>query len=225
MSTKRPKPNGSIPGRLQYANIISEENGLRTNTDMLELNSQYNKVLKEKFDFSALFYFKTQIARGYNYPNDSVVISKFLNPGTFTIGMGVEYSPFKNTTINFSALSYKNTFVLDTASIDQTAHGIAADRQARQEIGGQLLLKNKLNLLDDLNIANTLRLFSNYHDHPENVDVDWEINLDKRINWYFSIVLNLHLIYDDDIRFPVLNANDQPVTLPDGTLRNRQRSS
>ena len=206
-------------GRLQYASIISQENGLRTNTDMTELNSQYNKVLKENLDFSALFYFKTQIARGYNYPNDSVVISKFLNPGTFTIGMGVEYSPFKKTTINFSALSYKNTFVLDTASIDQTAHGIEANRRSKQEIGGQLLIKNELSLLDDLKIANTLRLFSNYHDHPENVDVDWEINLDKRINWYFSIVVNLHLIYDDDIRFPVLNANDQPVTLPDGSIK------
>ena len=206
-------------GRLQYASILSQENGLRTNTDMTELNSQYNKVLKDNLSFSALFYFKTQIARGYNYPNDSVVISKFLNPGTFTIGMGVEYAPFKKTTINFSALSYKNTFVLDTASIDQTAHGIEADRKSKQEIGGQLLIKNELSLLDDLNIANTLRLFSNYHDHPENVDVDWEINLDKRINWYFSIVVNLHLIYDDDIRFPVMNANDQPVTLPDGSIK------
>ncbi len=204
---------------MQYANIITQENGIRTNNDRLELNSQYNKVMRKKLNFSALFYFKTQIARGYNYPNDSVVVSKFLNPGTFTIGLGVEYVPFKNTTINFSMLSYKNTFVLDTANIDQTAHGIASDRKARQEIGGQLLVKNQLSLMDDLNIANTLRLFSNYIDKPQNIDVDWEINVEKRINWYFSVVMNLHMIYDDDIRFPVLNENDQPVLLPDGSVR------
>jgi len=27
------------------------------------------------------------------------------------------------------------------------------------------------------------------------------------------------VMYDDDIRFPVLNENDQPVTLPDGSVK------
>ena len=29
--------------------------------------------------------------------------------------------------------------------------------------------------------------------------------------------MNLHLIYDDDIRFVVMDSNDQPVILPDGS--------
>jgi len=62
-----------------------------------------------------------------------------------------------------------------------------------------------------------VRLFSNYFNKPQNVDVDWEISLDKRINWYASISLNMHFIYDDDIRFPVLDDNDEPVLLPDGS--------
>ena len=206
-------------GRLNYGSIITEENGLRTNTDMLEFNSQYNKVLKEKIDFSAVFYMKNQIARGYNYPNDSVIVSKFLNPGTFTVGLGLEYKPFKKTSLNFSPLSYKNTFVLDPANIDQTAHGIAAGKRVRQEMGGQLVIKNSLSILDDLNISNSVRLFSGYLNKPENIDVDWEINLDKRINWFATIRLNLHMIYDDDIRFPVLDDNDQPVLLPDGSAK------
>ena len=148
--------------RLKYGSTITEEYGLRTNTDMFNLNSQFNKVIKEKIDFSALFYMKNQIARGYNYPNDSVVVSKFLNPGTFTIGAGLEYKPFKKTTLNFSVLSYKNTFVLDTASIDDhTRHGIEKDKRARQEMGGQLLVKNSISILDGLDISNTLRLFTN----------------------------------------------------------------
>jgi len=204
-------------GRLKYGSIITGEYGLRTNTDMLEFNSQYNKELRDKMDFSAVFYMKNQLARGYKYPNDSVVVSKFLNPMTFTLGMGVEYKPFKKTQINFSALSYKNTLVLDTANIDQTNHGVAADKRVRQEMGGQLTIKNSLTVLDDLNISNSVRLFSNYFNKPQNVDVDWEISLDKRINWYASISLNMHFIYDDDIRFPVLDDNDEPVLLPDGS--------
>ncbi len=206
-------------GRLQYGAIITEEYGYRTNNDILEMNSQYNKVLKEKIDFSAVFYMKTQVAKGYKYPNDSVVISKFLNPGTFTIGVGLEYKPTKKTQINFSMLSYKNTFVLDTSHIDQTRHGIPKNKRAKQEMGGQLVITNKLSIMEGMNLTNSARLFSGYLDKPGNIDVDWEINLEKKIKWYFKILLNLHMIYDDDIRFEVLDDKGQPVLLPDGSKK------
>ncbi|MFO7655710.1 MAG: DUF3078 domain-containing protein [Bacteroidales bacterium] len=206
-------------GRLRYGNIIIQKQGLRTTTDIMEFNSQYNKVLKDKIDFSSIFYMKNQVAKGYKYPNDSVVISKFLNPGTFTVGVGFEYKPFKETSLNFSVLSYKNTFVLDTARINQTTHGIAKDKRAKQEMGGQLMIKNRMNIMDDLKVTNSVRLFSGYLNKPENIDVDWEITLDKIINWYFTIRLNLHFIYDDDIRFPVLDKDENPIKLPDGSIK------
>lgn len=205
--------------RLRYGAIITDEHGLRKTTDILEFNSQYNKNLLNKIDFSTVFYMKHQIAKGYKYPNDSVVISKFLNPGTFTLGMGMEYIPNKNNSFNLSILSYKNTFVLDTARINQKAHGIDLDKRAKQEMGGQLLIKNIFNLKEDLSIVNTIRLFTNYFHKPENVDIDWEIDLSKRINWYFTVRLNLHMIYDDDILFPVLDKNNEPVLLPDGSKK------
>jgi hypothetical protein len=205
--------------RSKYGIIITEEYGRRTNTDLLELNSQYNKVIKDKVDFSSVFYMKNQIAKGYKYPNDSVPVSKFLNPGTFTIGVGLEYKPFKNTSLNYSILSYKNTFVLDTARIKQTTHGIPKDRRSRQEMGGQLVVKNKVTIFDDLVISNSMRLFSSYLEKPENIDIDWEINLEKKINWYFTIMMNFHMIYDDDIKFQVLDKDEKPVLLPDGSQK------
>ncbi len=204
-------------GRLRYGSIVTEEHGFRTNRDELELNSQYNKVIREKIDFSSGFHFKTQIARGYNYPNDSVVISKFLNPARFTIGAGIEYEPFKETTLNFSPLSYRNTFVLDTTEIDQTSYGIDADKRSRQEMGGQLVINNTLSLWEDLEITNSIRLFSGYLDKPQNIDVDWELNIEKRISWYFRVSFNIHMMYDDDVRFPVLDSDGEPVLLPDGS--------
>jgi hypothetical protein len=216
-TNKKEKTEWTNNVRLKYGSTITEEYGLRTNTDMFNLNSQFNKVIKEKIDFSAVFFMKNQVAKGYKYPNDSVVVSKFLNPGSFTIGAGLEYKPFKKTTLNFSMLSYKNTFVLDTAKIDQTRHGIDADKKLRQEMGGQLVVKNSVSILDGLDISNTVRLFTNYLNNPQNVDVDWELSIERKINWYFTVLLNLHFIYDDDIRFPVLDENEQPVLLPDGS--------
>lgn len=209
--------NWTNTARLKYGNVISEEFGFRTNTDILELNSQFNKKVGEKIDFSSVFYGKTQISKGYNYPNDSVPISKFLNPGAFTVGVGFEYQPISNTKINFSALSYRNTFVLDTVEINQRAHGIEHGKRSRQEMGGQLVIKNKFSLLDDLKIENSVRLFSNYLKNPENVDVDWEINLEKQISWYFTVRMNFHFLYDENILFPVYDDQGDPVTLPDGS--------
>ncbi len=209
--------------RFRYGNIISEEFGFRTNTDILEVNSQFNKSISENIDFSSVFYGKTQLSKGYDYPNDSIPISRFLSPGTFTIGAGIEYEPFANTKLNFSALSYRNTFVLDTTQINQRTHGIEQGKRSRHEMGGQLVINNKMNLFDDLTMENSVRLFSNYLDKPQNVDVDWELNLQKRISYYFTISINLHMIYDENILFPVIDGQGDPVILPDGNPKEEPR--
>ena len=116
-------------------------------------------------------------------------------------------------------LSYKNTFVLDTALIDQTKHGIDKDQRIKQELGTQIVLINKISPMEDLSITNRIRLFSNYLNHPENIDIDWEMILDQKINWFFTIRVNLHLIYDDDIHFNQYDSDNQPILLPDGSQK------
>ncbi len=209
--------NGSA--RLKYGSVITQENGMRKNTDILELDSKYNKEIQKKIAFSTLFHFKSQVAVGKKYPNDSteITVSRFLNPATFTIGAGFEYKPLKKSTINVSLLSYKNTFVLDTANIPQTDHGIDKDKRAKQEMGGQMLIKSELTFFDDLKLKNSLRLFSNYLEKPENIDIEWEMSIEKQLSLYFTILLNMHMIYDDNIRFSVLDANEKPILLPDGS--------
>ena len=210
-------------GRVRYGTSWTKENAFRTSTDIMEINSQSNKVLKEKIDFSAILYLKTQVAKGFNYPNDSVVISKFLNPGAITIGLGFEFKPYPKTSINFSPLSYRNTFVFDTLTIDQTSHGIDAGKRTNQELGGQLLVKNSLTMLKDMEIKNTLRLFSSYLHKPQNMDVDWEMSIEKQVSIYFKIKLNLHLIYNDRILFPLVDGNNEPIMLPNGLQKKGPR--
>jgi hypothetical protein len=202
--------------RYKFGTIMTAEKGFRKNHDEFEFDSKFNRNASGKIGMSASLYMKHQLARGYNYPNDSVAVSKFLNPGTMTVGLGVEYKPIKNTTVNVAPFSYKTTFVLDTAHIDQTIHGIDADKRAKRELGTQVVVSNKITPLKDLDVTNLLRLFSNYLNHPENIDVDWEMIVEKKINWFFTVRLNLHLIYDDDIRFAVYDDDEQPIILPGG---------
>ena len=206
--------------RLKFGTIMTQDKGFRKNHDQFEIDSRFNRNAWGKIGMSASVYMKNQLAKGKDYSNDtSVVVSKFLNPGTFTLGLGAEYKPMKNTTINIAPLSYKTTFVLDTAGIDQTKHGIPADRWAKRELGTQIAIYNKISPMKGLEIINRMRLFSNYLHKPQNVDVDWEMVLEKKINWFFTVRLNLHLIYDDDIRFPLLDTNGDPVLNPDGSAR------
>jgi hypothetical protein len=72
---------------LKYGLIASTNNGVRTNIDLFETNSKLNHKAFGKFDFSATALFKTQITKGYDYPNDSIPVSKFLNPATLTLGL------------------------------------------------------------------------------------------------------------------------------------------
>jgi len=205
--------------RLKYGTITTQDKGTRKNDDALEINSKLNSNAWGKIGLSASLYMKHQLAKGYKYPNDSVPISKFLNPGTMTLGLGFEYKPAKELTFNVAPLSYKNTFVLDTARIDQTLHGIDENARVKQEMGTQVVVNSKVTPFEDMEVTNSLRLFSNYLNKPQNIDVDWELNITQKINWFFTIRFNMHLIYDDDVRFPVLDENDQPVLLPDGTER------
>ena len=116
-------------------------------------------------------------------------------------------------------LSFKNTFVVDTAEINQTIYGIDEDKRALKELGAQIVLNNKFSPTKNLNIENRLRLFSNYLKKPQNVDVDWEVIMDQKINWFFTIRLHLHLVYDDDIHFPVYDSEGEPVQEPDGSYK------
>ena len=207
--------------RLKFGTLMTEEKGFRKNHDQLELDSKYNRNAWSKFGLSASLYMKHQIAKGYKYfGNDSsVVVSRFLNPGTMTIGLGAEWKHIEKTTINKGPVSYKTTFVFDTAHIDQTAHGIEADKWAKRELGLQVVVDNQWKPTKGMEITNRVRLFSNYLNKPQNVDVDWEIILEQKINWFFTVRLNLHMIYDDDVRFTLYDDDETPVLLPDGSER------
>ncbi|HUW92491.1 MAG TPA: DUF3078 domain-containing protein, partial [Bacteroidales bacterium] len=95
-NNKVTKITSSTTGRFALGLMASGKTGIRKNLDILEINSKLNHKAFGKFDFSGVFQFKTQSLPGYNYPNDSVKVSKFFNPATFILGYGLDYKPNKN---------------------------------------------------------------------------------------------------------------------------------
>ncbi|HCC71476.1 MAG TPA: hypothetical protein DEQ09_10060, partial [Bacteroidales bacterium] len=137
-------------GRLKFGLITSAGSGISKNIDHIDIVSKFNNNAFGKFDFSATMLFKTQLAYGYNYPNDSVVVSKFFNPASLTLGLGLDYKPNGHTSINFAPLSYKGTYVPDTVMIDQTKHGLLADQRSRHEPGMSAQISHKTKIFDEV---------------------------------------------------------------------------
>jgi hypothetical protein len=209
--------------RLKYGLVKSGDNPIRKNIDLFETNSKLNHKAFGKFDFSAITLFKTQIAKGYNYPNDSVPVSKALNPGVLTLGFGLDYKPNKTTSLNFSPLSYKITFVTDTAHIDQTKYGIPHNSKSLHEPGISFMLTHEYKPFKTITVTNRLQLFTNYIHNPQNIDVDWEMIATAKLNWFTDVRFNTHLMFDDDTKTPVFDKDKKPVLGPDGKQKKTSR--
>jgi len=210
--------------RIKLGFLKSGDNPVRKNVDLIETNFKVNHKAFGKFDFSAIMLFKTQIAPGYSYLKDTtILVSKFFNPSTLTIGLGLDYKPSKVTSINFSPFSFKSTLVTDTAKIHQTKYGIPENRRSRNEPGASLVVSNEYKPFKNLAFTNRLQLFTNYINNPLNIDVDWEMITVFNLNWFTEIRLNTHLIYDDDTKTVVLDEENKPVPGPDGLPKKTAR--
>jgi hypothetical protein len=203
-------------GRIKYGLVYTDKNGVRKNLDLIETNSKLNHKAFGKVDFSGTMLFKTQMTVGRSYfkvgdTDTSIVASKFMNPATLTIGFGLDYKPNKTTSINFAPFTYKGTFVLDTASIDQTKYGVPHNKKAYNEPGLSLQVTNEFKPYKNITITNRLQLFTNYIHNPQNIDIDWEMIATAKLNWFTEVRLNTQLIYDDDTKTARLDENDNPV--------------
>ncbi|MEE4116106.1 MAG: DUF3078 domain-containing protein [Marinilabiliaceae bacterium] len=225
-TNKDKKMTWNTIGRFKYGIQglqTSNKFDLRKNIDLIDISSKFNNKAFGKFDFSSSMIFKTQLARGYNYPNDSVIVSKFFNPATLTLGFGLEYHPNKNTSVNFAPLSYKGTFVTDTVLIDQTKHGLTIDQRSKHEPGMSAQVDHKMELWERVTVVNKVRLFTNYINNPLNIDIDWEMIATAKLNYFTDIRLNTQIIYDDDTLIPVFDKENQPVLGSDGKQKKEPR--
>ncbi len=202
---------------LAYGMIQTGNTALRKNEDKIDFTSKYGRYAFAKhWYYSALVTAKTQFADGYNFPNDSNAISRFAAPAYATAALGLDYKTTDNSfTLFIAPATLKTTIVNDQSLADKGAYGVeAAERDSlgyvtklgkkvRYEAGGYLRAQFKKDIAKNVNLATKLELFSNYLDRPQNIDVNWELLLNMKINKFLSCNLATQMIYDNDIPVPV----------------------
>ena len=182
-----------------------EDSELQKNDDKLELTSRFGVSAFKKWYYSAEFNFETQWFRGYRYPKSKNPdpISAFMSPARTFIKLGLDYKPNKNFSLLLSPLTLKNVYVRDTARIDQTKFGVDENDRSFWEPGLNGDVRYKTQLSDDIQYETEYKMFINYNEPFRKFDINWENQLVMQMNDYIDLRLMVHLVYDDDVLFPV----------------------
>ncbi len=201
---------------------------LRKTDDQLDVRSEfgYRSDTLSNWFYSAKFSFQTQFSNGYRYPNTADPISQFMAPAYLFLGIGTEYGKrMENLSVYASPLTYKSTFVLNQELADKGAFGVTeavldADgnvikpgKNARSELGILVSGVYKGEVMENINFNNTVSFYTDYLNSFGNVDVDWEFNLNFKVNTYVVAKLGSHLKYDDDVQFTETNADGEEVAV------------
>jgi hypothetical protein len=196
------------------------------NDDKIQFSSKFGRQLKKSWYATALGDFRTQFADGFNYPNDSVYISRFMAPGYALAAIGFDYKPNDHFSAFIAPVTGKFTFVNDDSLARYGAFGVQKEirdpnqggkitqnyKTHREEFGAYLKVQYQTKVMENITFQTVLELFSNYLNNPQNVDVNWTTLTTFKVNKFISATLATQLIYDDDIKV-LRNAGDQKGTI------------
>lgn len=175
----------------------------------------YRGNAKSFWYYTARFQFLTQFSNGYSYPNTEKPISKFMAPAYVYLGLGVEYAPNNKNRFNLflSPLTMKTTMVLDRDLANQGVFGvqravydpagnvIKPGRRTNTELGFSVSGRWNEKIDENIRLENIFNFYGDYLKGFGNIDVDWEANLNFKVNSYVQARIGLHIKYDDDVKF------------------------
>ena len=185
---------------LAFGMTKTKADGTRKTSDKIYANSNYGYLVAKDLYVSGFVNFQTQSAFGYNYTGtENIYMSKFMAPGYLMTGAGITWTPNKYFTAVVAPATWRGTFVLSDVLSDRGAYGVDLGKHLLSEFGANLKLEGKYDIMKNINIYSRLDLFSNYLRNPQNIDVNWEVQLTMTINKWFSANLTTNLVYDDDI--------------------------
>lgn len=186
-----------------YGLTKQKDIGWRKNDDRAVLNSLLGYEAAPKWLYTFYLNFNTQFANGYQYDadNNSTLISGAFAPAYLSFGPGFAFKESDNFRFNLSPAAARLIFVTDDYLSGLGAFGVEPGEKSRFEFGASFDAYYKRDLMENVSLENILKLYSNYLEDPQNVDVDYTLNLFMKVNRFISVNAGLQLIYDDNTKF------------------------
>ena len=201
--------------------------------DELRLKSTYGYSFSEgsKWSYAVNFAFRSQLLSSYqgiedgqiyvgevtiDGPYKNSLVSKFLAPGRFNLGVGVLYEPNAKFRFLFTPLTGDLIMVTDQDVANLGVHGTKLEdgsttvyKKSRFALGATFGAEYVEKFFNErLSFKSVLGLFSDYLDNPQNVDVSWTNELTFDIVGGLQLSFNTSLFYDDDVLSNVTDFND-----------------
>lgn len=201
--------------------LLSQGGDIRKTDDRIDMISHFNRYIKKEWYYSLMIQLKTQIRPGYNYPNDSVIISNFMAPGYVLTTLGVEYRPNKKLKLTIAPLSGKITIVADQNLANKGAFGVikgtldevgqffeTLGKNLKYEFGAFAKFIYRGNVTENLQLNSKVDLFTGYNKSFGNIDVDWQLEAKIKMTEVISMNIFTHLIYDDDVKYKLSDTGE-----------------
>jgi hypothetical protein len=182
----------------------------RKTNDRLELNSVAGYQMGDsKWSYSTMLNFRTQFARGYEFGTDEegnetrTLQTEFMSPAYLQLGLGALWKESDDFRVNISPATGRlilanSRFTTTPDYVDGYFFGLDQGETVRTEFGASINAYGKFKLMENINMENILNLFSNYMEDPQNVDIDYTLNLVLKVNDYISTNFTFQAIYDDN---------------------------
>lgn len=171
----------------------------RVSDDLLDINSKYGFNAVNKWYYSFLFSFKTQLFRNYSSSdiNKENPKSTLLSPAYIQFIFGMDYKK-DDLSILLSPYTGIITLVADSADIDPTNFGIDEGKRSDFINGFSITANWKKTIIYGIYYTTKLELFYEYFKKDGNKRFDWENIIEVQINRYLTTRLNLELRYFDN---------------------------
>lgn len=194
----------------KYNILLFNDKKPKKTDDAMNFTSKFGYKASKNWKYSYFLGLNSQFANGYNYPNDSVIVSTFMAPAYFMAGFGMDYLPSKTISILISPISFKSTIVnnnqlanagnygMEKAVLDTAGNVIIPSQKFRNEPGAFLKIYYQEEFKKGLSLSSKAEFFTAFNNNPQNIDVKWSTFISYKISKLFSATLSLDLIYDDD---------------------------
>lgn len=196
---------------LGYGLINQEHRRTVKSDDKIDFSTKMGLRASEFWQYSSLINFKTQWAKGFKSPGDTLKISNFMAPAYLNISVGMDHRFDEQIRIYLSPLAGRVTYVNDDDLSAAGAFGVEPGENKKYEFGGFIRLQFNATLIENITVNSRLELFSNYLDKPQNMDVNSDTRINMQITRLIAANLQIQMMYDESSQIKV-------DTTGDGTL-------
>ncbi len=193
---------------------ITDEDFQKTN-DQFQYNSLVGLRASKNWDYSFITQLRTQFADGRKGVKTelsnsdgvrrSVILegeknSKFFSPAFLEFGPGMSWKKGDNNNFKFNLApaTSKMIFVASRFTEEEENFGVEQGENFRYELGASAQGYAKVKLFKNVTWENILKLYSNYLEDAQNIDLDYLSNLVIRVNEYITSNLTFQTLYDDN---------------------------